>query len=507
MKKRFLNSIFAILVAVLLVSCGSSDDYTSSLPSNPMFGVKINIGNLLADSKILDDPQVSGLLNTYADGLPENSKGLLEEIMEDPNASGLDVSKAAYIIFENVEDTKGMALFAVSDSEKLTSILKMVDDKPLESRDGCTTIVEKGETYVAFNDSRLVIAFAKSGTDAVNYITSDNSESRSDAIKQFVASSDDIAMYYDFGAMISLAAMLPETQELSAQADLFAGAKMLGSLNFEPGKMLASTKMYDADALKGLYEKYTKEAEGTYLPLVPENAYGVIQVGWRNLLSSMDHMPESSKAMLQQACQEHGFDMALLDKIDGDVLLSVLPIPEGSITGFPEILFAAKCKDASLFEYVISNVSKIDAGIAKVDENVYRLSSTFAALGFDYCMGYVDETMFVVPGRMLDNVKGGSLKPLEKNFAGTELASKLGMCGMVCNFQALCNGLENSVWNENEYVKLATGVMKEFQDCAIYSEELGEGHFVMDFTDKETNSLKQLVDLVKKQAMAMMLQR
>lgn len=506
MKRLSFVSVIVMFVAMLFVSCGSSEDYTTSLPEKSVVGIKISVSDLLADSEIMEDPQVQGMLKGAISELPENSKDLMMEIVEAPSATGLDFAKPVYLMLESVDaqmnDAKGMVLFAVGDRGKLTSFLETVIDKDfvMENRDGCDVLVYEGSCVGAYDDTRLVLAYAESG-DALEYVTPRKDVSRTEAMKQFISSSDDVTMYCDFSA---LSHSVMKAKEL-IKSDIYDGVASVSSLNFDSGKLQVDYEMYGADELKKLAKKYIRDAKGTYLKLVTEDAYGVIQFGMYNILSVMELYQDTYSQMVEQVSKEYGFDMNLLNTIDGDVLLAVLPIPASSITGFPEFVMAAKCKDASLYEYVVSQVSKLDAGMTKVDETVYKLSPMLAALGFDYCIGYADETLFVVPGRMLDNVKGGSLKSLDKNFADTKLASKLGNAGMVCNFQSLSNGLSSSVWGKEQGVQIAADVMKEFQDCAIYSEEIGEGHFVLDFTDKETNSLKKLIDIVKKQAMSVMM--
>ena len=128
-KTRFFMLFSAIAIVFGMMSCAQkSQDYQSVIPEAPVVVVKANVNSLLAKSELLQDNQVTGFAKSAINEMPENTRGILREILNDPANSGLDLDKPAFVVVDNIENMRGFALFAVSDREKVKALVNAIDD-------------------------------------------------------------------------------------------------------------------------------------------------------------------------------------------------------------------------------------------------------------------------------------------------------------------------------------------------------------------------------------------
>ena len=135
MKRRcFFMLISAFAIVFGMVSCGQqTQDYQSVIPANPVVVVKANVHALLTKSELLQDNQVAGFAKTAINEMPENTRGIMREILNDPSNSGLALDKPAFIVVDNIENMRGFALFAVSDNEKVGALMDTMVEAYSES--------------------------------------------------------------------------------------------------------------------------------------------------------------------------------------------------------------------------------------------------------------------------------------------------------------------------------------------------------------------------------------
>ena len=81
--------LVAVLSAMILAGCSPvADNYLKAIPDNPVAMLKVNVGNLLDESEILENPIVKPLISSSANQLPQGMAGLFNEIVAEPEASG-----------------------------------------------------------------------------------------------------------------------------------------------------------------------------------------------------------------------------------------------------------------------------------------------------------------------------------------------------------------------------------------------------------------------------------
>lgn len=135
MKKALIISLSVI--AGLLIICavlfflpwsGSSKHY-SAIPDGSVYLVKVNAGNLLKDSEILEQPIVETALDMVVKSMPRSSRELMREIVENPSASGIDVDKPAVFAITEVQPMKGVFVMAIKDKVRLEEVIAMFTEE------------------------------------------------------------------------------------------------------------------------------------------------------------------------------------------------------------------------------------------------------------------------------------------------------------------------------------------------------------------------------------------
>ena len=248
--------LFAIAVG-LFCSCDKSSNYLSVIPKDSVAAIKINIGQLLNKSEVLEMKAVKDLAElgaSQADASIESQR-LLKAILKDPNASGLDVNQPMVAVFEGL-NMKGLLTFAVSDKDALINTLETLKKEFEnigvlfdfeENEKGYTSIYEfdpYGSIYgniAAFDESKLVFAIAEKNPDVVPYMELEyEDQALSDSrFQAFVNAQKDLSIYYDLSILSEimplLQAQMPELN-MGGYLEMMEGATGLVSLDFQQGK-------------------------------------------------------------------------------------------------------------------------------------------------------------------------------------------------------------------------------------------------------------------------------
>ena len=501
--------LFAIAVG-LFCSCDSSSNYLSVIPKDSVAAIKINIGQLLDKSEVLEMKAVKDLAELGANQADASieSQRLLKAILKDPNASGLDVNQPMVAVFEGL-NMKGLLTFAVSDKDALNNtletLLKELEKSGLDieledSEKGYTTInVEayEGHSYslAAFDKSKLVFAIAEKNPDVVPYMELEyEDQALSDSKFQvFVNTERDLSVYYDLSIlgelMPLLQAQMPELN-MGGYLEMMEGATGLVSLDFQQGKAVLDYQMINpSDELKAYYKQFVKKPNKELLAYVPQNSYFVANMGIKNLSKGFDYLPEATTMF-----DEIGLKAEWLNDINGDFTFA---ISQSKQAEEPLLIFAAQCKDGNFIRFC-ENLLQQEVGLEEVADQVYALDGMSKQT--NYFVGYKDGTMFLMPGNIYEQcVDGNKLVNLSKNFTKTSMSSILDENGMVIDLELIATDVKKAI--KDSYIgqeeRMILACLNSFESLtASYENNSFEGEVVLNFKDKENNSLKAIIQLI-----------
>ena len=186
---RKISILFVLIAAlsVMFVSCGGSDDkYVSAVPANSAVLAKVNLGNMINESEILEQPLVKMGLGLAQSALPQEAKDILNEILENPSNSGIDASKPV-ILAVSLEPMSIVVSMPVSNKGRINEVV----DNFLDGT-GVQVVLRNGVSYIDFggsddvevaydSDMMIVAAVEKGKADAAHYM---NLDSKEQAVKE-----------------------------------------------------------------------------------------------------------------------------------------------------------------------------------------------------------------------------------------------------------------------------------------------------------------------------------
>lgn len=516
MKNIKLFTIFSVLSAVtLFTSCNpTSSDYISAVPKEPIAALKINAGALFDDSKILENNLVNNYLRQAINEMPRDMRSIMRDILAEPSNSGIDVDKPAVFVLDGVTPLRGLVCCAVGNKEQLNDnieeFLDETDNLNIQAEDGYTVVSDRRNVWVAFDDEKLVVALSEGVADATEYMKmSENALSNSNFCK-FVGSNDDAGLYLDYTQLSTIAASVsPQNRELIQMLEMYDGVIQFTSLNFDDGRVVMRSSLEGNTAVISEYMKaMNKTPSGKYLEYVPKDAYGVALLGLQNLTKSFELLDNKIRKEFEQLMTQMNFDMQLIDDIDGDVLFALLPRADLAGKQLPQMMFFAESKKG-LFDYVATallgnnkNMSqvatdlyslglnkRIDWSKSSYNYDTYSYDYVYTTSGYDYYLGYIDDCIFVMPENIYAKcVKDGEFVALRKNFSDSPLTVYLGKSAVVC-------GMDNIIEDCKDLEPAFTDILKYFESVRVLSTDVFDSEFVIEFADKDVNSLKQIVDI------------
>ncbi len=487
-------------VALLFAACtrGGQNDYLSAVPAESALVMKANLLNLADKSEARENPLLKERIEKkLADASPAVRR-LIEKALDDPESTGIDFQRPMIVAMEAfAPSTRGALLFAVDDAAKLTDFLETAIGEG-EGQEELTlarnkeskihTLTGRNEHgSVAYDAGRLVVAYGEGKTDAAAYLQLPlNKQALSIATfkEEFVRSEQDIAIYADYGQLLEFNPYLTSGLTVSP---MVAQTQELFTMNFEAGRIVFSLQQYSNNTeRKELLEKTNMPPTGKHFGYIPARNYGVLNLGLRNLSLSLEYLPREIHRMILQGLKQVKTSPSILNKIDGDFTLAVLPMQRIGEKRFPQFFIAADCTDSELFDWIVQQIRKNDNSIQQVADQVYALKAI--RLGDEYAhyyLAYKENTMFFLPDSLYMRLADGDrFQALAENFAQRPLAEPLKYkSGLVVDFSVMA--AEGG--NMGRY-------LRRLQDLSYIQAETG-GEGVLNFTDTRTNALKQITEM------------
>lgn len=504
---KFFNSFIpgiVATVALLFSACNKAGqgDYMSAIPAQSSFVWKMNLQNLSDKSEIWENPLVKQNLDNTLEYLSTDTRQVIEKAIDDPTSTGIDFRRPMVIAIEKLDRPRGMLLFAVEAPEKLTDFLKtlLADEDldlslTLDQTGDIHTLVDRRDNIVgAYDGTKFVLAYGGRHSDASEYfeLSPDEQAIASKEFDAFARADQDIAFYYDYAQILKMNPYF--SVDASGATDLFSDVKMLFTINFEAGRMVFETKVFGNDALEKLNEKTKMRPTGKYLAYVPAKVYGVVNGGLRNLSAVIEYMPSDLRQTIEQGLDSLGTTVEVLDKIEGDFTLAVLPMQKFRNTQIPQFFAAVECKDSELFDRVVDKIKQENPSMKTVADRVYALGLAQTSDEEDYYLAYLQNTVFVLPANLYGQLADGDrFKALAENFTQNPLASMFNeKSGLVVDFQSIADDMERM---GNTGI-VAGYYLRMLKDLIVKQVDNMTGEGTLDFTDSETNALKQITDVL-----------
>lgn len=507
--KALIAKICIPIVAVLAVVGGffawnslhQRTDHFAAIPSDAVMVVKVNAGQLLKKSNIAELEEFKDLIDETRDEIEDGElTELFDKITQDPKSIGFDLAAPMAISVSNIENPQVMFVAAVDDRKILESNIQTIldsnedDDLVMKVEDDFTTIRDKYKksTDIAFNEDRFVVVISVSGAarKATRYLEQKKDESlfTKENISDFMKSGDDVSLFVDCDPIFEYAkrSNLNGLVDVDFDFKAFKGASSYTALNFENGKVVLHSKNYPTDKMKSMTDGAIQKPAGTYLDEMPEDTYAALQFGVGDFKPIVKYMmsavPSRELRSLNQGLEEIFGSGTTLTKV------------AGYFTGDFAMYAAGDIDDLTWGVNISCNKKVTNVLNNLMEDQCSRDYSTWERDGKDFVsVSWYDREPQYYVRTTNDGIRVSSKKNRpKKSLRDSENAKYLKNNGGFIDFERI---LKLPIVKDE--LKKEAGV---YELCKLFkilyftfSESGYEGDMVLELSDKNDNSLHQIV--------------
>lgn len=473
MKTKVL-SVIGVVMMLVFAACSGEKDYVNVIPADVSLVASFDLEQLVENCELSEadyDKLKSEVGKAVKDGMDARQTAVIDRIMADLLESGIDFRKKAYL-FAMPEAKEVGILFAVSDKGKLDALMDAMDET-LEEADGCRYMMPGEKSVMIYNESVLLFAGSTAGTaealkqKVFGWISGKGaSYAATGEFRKLEAAEGEIAIVTSLDIM-------PQEYKMVGAMGLPQGVELkdiknLVSLCFEKGELVMDIEaFYLTDAVRNMAESQKKLYSGK----VTDKFFGKFP----------------ADAMVWLGLNMNGKELytyLLNNPVVGPQLQQVgMPVDAGKIMSAinGEIAFGM-WEEQGVPRFSIYAEVNNDDFLSDLD--IFKPLFDKQHIRF----GIEDKVFY------LTNSQGEEFEQTLADAAWAEEAEgKLVFGAMnIRSYAALMSGLSpNSA-------AVATAVADAFDYVMMYGDDYDRSRLVLAMKDKDTNVLKQWIDLAKK---------
>lgn len=357
--KMIRMNFFAVIVvlAVFLAGCQKTGNYYDAIPADAsvIFGANVKSITEKGDVKNLLGTQLSKITSTDLDAVTAEK---LEQLLTDPQTSGLDLGEK---VFFYLSGQNGGLVAKVADEVKITEFFEALQKEGkcegIEKKSGYSQVKMGNSVLYAYDNRVLLVGFAdrmeENETRVASLIAQDAklSMGTKEVFQKMIASKSDICYSISMGAILDQygknipvsAMMLPKGVDMKK-------LDMVGSADFENGKMVLETEYFSTDqALMDLFKKQNDAYNKLNNTFLSSFSASTLLYFAFNLNGEKTYEMLEAYNMLKDVQMPQGFPdlQKLISSFDGDVAFGLQGL---SAEGMPSVALYAQVKDSYLVD-------------------------------------------------------------------------------------------------------------------------------------------------------------
>ena len=522
--KHFVKHFMLAVVAIVAIVACSVEPKREPISSD--FALYLDGYQLVEKSGLLEQFTESNRLmiaSTASSQVSAENAEFLKSVVVDLDNSGLSLTKPAYALLNFDETTEEADLTAVVEVHNVESVDKLMatlsdllvhqGEEPLTlSREGDNRYVDLGEesTLVGYNESRMVVCVKN---DELKLFVDTALDAPLADLEPF--GERDFALYINNHRMMDIAQKMYAEQlvynDVEAQnmvnyitkyrASLAEESSTIIGLAFEKGEIVLDSK---AEGVNSEEFGWVKSANGNNLQYLPKDALALINLSLNGegLMSFVNEvLTDEFIASLGMDTNEFNAGMAIatdaISSIDGDITIALNKLDGVVYHGYPqpsnvEAIMLADVKDS----YIIDNVALFGgAFLTRTADGNYTLPLSRA---MRINLGQNENTLFAGVNASLTEQN-----PSAKEARWAEIVEgAYGSCILVDVEQMMRTKFINDLFaltleGLNEPADAITEQILALSDY-FYARAMDStsGEIVWVFDNKDTNSLRQISDIV-----------
>ncbi len=361
MKHKIIQKTLMLLAAVvLLAACSKSTDAGAYIPNNAMIVANIDMGTMMqkADVKNIDNISFVKLVRQELRSENPEIADLLDKIIEDPTATGLDLRKDVTVYAtKNVQVAFIATMHNTSKFEKFMH--QVVDDIVFEEKDGFNQAITDVGTIFYNKDVAILSMSSEGNLPSTINLSRDESLASNKNFVNYWKNRSEISLWMDYGAIIDFAEQFGGadiTQEMVFPEDYWndiRNSSISCNLIFDKGAFRGEMTVLGFDNKK--WKDYDKKFNSDLLKLMPEKSYAFFSLAF-----NPDKVAESFASMDMEDVDFNEpivGDMSLADimkALEGSIAFSLFDFVENEqTTVMPLMAIAADVKDEAAIKQII----------------------------------------------------------------------------------------------------------------------------------------------------------
>ncbi len=511
MMKKMISLLPIILLSVVIMTgCSQKQDYINVIPADAYIVGSADLAALVEKSGLLTESKVAKekVLEVLKGNLSNEAFQQVEKVLGSPRELGLDLEARLYM-FNAANFPYPVWVCKVGDENKLTTTLNLLAKEHFcetvsKEKNYQFTIIDQNK-IIAYNEESALItaAFNASDLEDIGYefekLMAQNSQN---SIEKNPGFEKMRKMHGDINFMASLAAV-PEIYSQQLKSSIgqphldLSDVMALGKLDFDKGKIALKFEYYTDN--KEIQALLTKQAQATkslneqFLSYFPESSLAFASIGANG--KAMYSLILDNKD-LRDIMPSANSDVAktIFDSFDGDISIAITDLTMSESSVF--VAYAA-INNPNILKTVYENKANfLSRGeeITQTGENEY----TFSMKGFNVFFGIKNNVMYATNSKKtLDNICKDVTPSIKQAPYAKEIKGKNFF--LVVNIGAILDlpmmkmlvGLGGKEYQM--YYNLASKI--SYLEMSNTTDNVSEMELIL--KDKETNSLKQVVDFAR----------
>lgn len=489
--KKIKNISFLLCMAlvVMLMSSCTRTDYTHAIPADAAAVVSINLRSIVEKSGINDDSNASlkqHLTDALKNGLNSETAKQLSEIMEDPSESGFDFSSPVYVYTAKEFGFSPVVDLNVDSKSDLTSTVEALAKSqlctPLEKAKNFKFTILGGKVVLAFNRGTALCVESKEGMsdklftalDKVMTLKKEDSFCADDAFDRLKDEKGDIAFYITPSQGLSgITAATPDKDA--------SGKAFIGNFSFDNGLIAMNLAKYFKD--KPAASSSMGQTLGTSLfSRFPKAMPVMFSLGMKGAetyseLSSLLGLETLEIPLLRK----------LVESMQGDLAIGYNGYDKQNMS----FLAFAQIKDPKLVTGL--DIKSLADQFGKIQKK--------GANDFVYSFGKENIYYGILPGNILYVTNNASVihyHPTADNYGQNAYASQAK--GKSLFFMFDTSNIVPALQKQLGGPLVASALQKYVACVKGYNVTSDTWRFEMQWKDKNTNALKQIINIARQMA-------
>lgn len=498
-----------LLLGLLLASCQSDYSITAENEALSQVSAQATMVNALNLSQLIEKADWASLKNTegFRKLLEEAHKNnpVLERILLDPAASGLDLGKNAFIALDQQEPDASLMTFtfAVKDIAMLEALLQEANFTVNPASQEAYSYAQPGkESAIAWNEKVLIIGATERG-DAQERLKAyteslyKQSAAQNKALRKALNKGDhDIVQWISADMLLKEGNVDELSKFLGLSKDDLKENGFIHYLTFEQGKVMSEASFEMSKNIKNdLSTLFNQKAKTDFSKLIPATQPAIAATASLNLNGVNQLLIEKySKGFAEQALQSFNLSTEqLLKALDGELFFGLYP--EGDQPQDMGALLALSLKDKNALMGVFEQEATL-GNVEKIGNGRYQLFEFSKNMPKDSLSG--EPESFTLVGQILfkNNLvyissKADLLDQIENGQVGLQNKGNDG-------FKELSAGQLFALMGDLQALRLMSDFKSDLVDGFKLSGNLEEAAAEILLNDKEQNSLKSLLEAIEK---------